>query len=179
MLLKYWGDESVQKLAEENTEHRKALVETHTLGRKPVSLVIEKMKKSDPNHANLGEVGRQGKKNVSTSTPVAPTEHLYKTRSGAHLFGSVIDTRVDPTTTRTLENTHHSHAQTNAPPSTTNTTQGDRVTELVCIDEIDITDLLLVRFGIAILPSDIIFNTEENKYLFWKRRNLYRPYLKT
>ncbi|KAK1391738.1 hypothetical protein POM88_010794 [Heracleum sosnowskyi] len=67
MLLKYWGDESVQKLAEENTEHRKALVETHTLGRKPVSLVIEKMKKSDPNHANPGEVSSDQDDN---STPM-------------------------------------------------------------------------------------------------------------
>ncbi|KAK1375345.1 hypothetical protein POM88_031538 [Heracleum sosnowskyi] len=92
MLLKYRGDESVQKLAEENTEHRKALVETHTLGRKPVSLVIEKMTKiqqliEDGNEAEANAVasngkthapnwlvGRQGKKTISTSTPVAHTE---------------------------------------------------------------------------------------------------------
>ncbi|KAL8102655.1 hypothetical protein AgCh_027252 [Apium graveolens] len=45
MLLKYWGDEAVQKLARENAEHRKSLVETHTLGRKPVALVVEKLVK--------------------------------------------------------------------------------------------------------------------------------------
>ncbi|XP_074347040.1 uncharacterized protein LOC141685860 [Apium graveolens] len=49
ILLKYWGDEVVQKLARENVEHRKSLVETHTLGRKPVALVVEKLRKADPN----------------------------------------------------------------------------------------------------------------------------------
>ncbi|KAL8147286.1 hypothetical protein AgCh_004851 [Apium graveolens] len=47
MLLKYWGDEA--KLARENAEHRKSLVETHSLGHKPVTLVVEKLKKADPN----------------------------------------------------------------------------------------------------------------------------------
>ncbi|WOG86506.1 hypothetical protein DCAR_0205717 [Daucus carota subsp. sativus] len=49
MLLKYWGDAKVQKIGRDNAESRKSLLETHTLGRKPVALVIEKLKKDDPN----------------------------------------------------------------------------------------------------------------------------------
>ncbi|KAL6550209.1 hypothetical protein OROMI_020697 [Orobanche minor] len=44
--------EMVKKLAEDNATHRQWVIETHTLGPKPVLLLVENLKKSDPNHAH-------------------------------------------------------------------------------------------------------------------------------
>ncbi|KAL6580027.1 hypothetical protein OROMI_008051 [Orobanche minor] len=42
-LLKYWADEGVQSLAEENAARRNSYADPHTLGRKTLAEVKEKL----------------------------------------------------------------------------------------------------------------------------------------
>ncbi|KAL6580881.1 hypothetical protein OROMI_006804 [Orobanche minor] len=52
ILLKYSADEGVQSLAEENAARRNSYADSHTLGRKNLAKVKEKLKKQDPNLAS-------------------------------------------------------------------------------------------------------------------------------
>ncbi|XP_063948205.1 uncharacterized protein LOC108217084 [Daucus carota subsp. sativus] len=49
LLLKYWADEGVQKLARDNTSHRNSYADPHTLGRTPLVQVRQNLKNTDPN----------------------------------------------------------------------------------------------------------------------------------
>ncbi|XP_074377422.1 uncharacterized protein LOC141718948 [Apium graveolens] len=49
MLLRYWGDEAVQSLADDNVAHRNTITETHTMGPRTHAQAKEKLKKLDPN----------------------------------------------------------------------------------------------------------------------------------
>ena len=43
ILMAYWADEEVQDLAKKNSETRKGLTETHTIGPKPLAQIREEM----------------------------------------------------------------------------------------------------------------------------------------
>ncbi|KAK1351440.1 hypothetical protein POM88_054332 [Heracleum sosnowskyi] len=48
LLVKYWGDEAVQELAEENEARRASVTDTHTLGPNSMAQVRENLKKGNP-----------------------------------------------------------------------------------------------------------------------------------
>ncbi|KAL8115937.1 hypothetical protein AgCh_022435 [Apium graveolens] len=53
VLLKYWADEEVQVLAQENASRRNSYTDPYTLGHKTLAEVKEKLKTKDPNQASL------------------------------------------------------------------------------------------------------------------------------
>ncbi|KAL6529120.1 hypothetical protein OROHE_014864 [Orobanche hederae] len=55
-LLKYWGDEEVQALANDNSERRCSMTDTHTMDPKSLAQVKNKMKKCDPKQGTPSDV---------------------------------------------------------------------------------------------------------------------------
>ncbi|KAL6573145.1 hypothetical protein OROMI_012761 [Orobanche minor] len=75
MLLKYWGDESIKSLAEENAARRNTLAETHTMGPRTHAQAKEKLKK-DP------KIAKPSDAEIYLETYKRDPERTYKTDTG-------------------------------------------------------------------------------------------------
>ncbi|KAL6582411.1 hypothetical protein OROMI_006425 [Orobanche minor] len=75
ILLKYWGDEEVQALANDNSERRCSITDTHTMDPKSLAQVKNKMRKSDPKQGTSSDV------NVFIETRKRKAGRQYKTNT--------------------------------------------------------------------------------------------------